>query len=81
MGQARGGAKLETALEAPDLAGRGREMVRPRLALTFSELAGGLRSAPKGSGVLRGEGGGFPSRLLPGAEAGRVCGQGRRSVR
>ena len=36
------GAELEMAPWAPDSAGPGWEITRPRLALTFSELAGGL---------------------------------------
>lgn len=52
------------ALRGLDLAGLRWETVRPRLALTFSELAKGLPVL----GCCIGEGRGFCRHLLPGAE-------------
>lgn len=58
------GTELEMAFWAPDLVGLRWEMVRPRLALTFPELAKGL---PVLGCCIR-EGRGFYRHLLPGAE-------------
>lgn len=73
----KAGAKLEVAPWAPDLAGPGWEVMRTRLAPTFSELAEGLLVLGCCVGQRR-----LPQPPAPWRRRARLgCGQKRRPMR